>query len=366
MPSGEQAKTKPTVTMLAEKLTQLRVCRASCLVALGGGVVTDLVGMLAGLYHRGLPWVALPTTMMAMVDASIGGKTGVNTNDGKNLLGLVNLPKHTWVYPGFLSTLPQAAWQNGLVEAVKHFGLQGQWGQAQHMVPKFLALAPDAPCVRQKVYFNVKRCLACECLKAQIAIKLAMIRGDLADNALVQQERSKQSPQQKRVYLNWGHTVGHALEASQNYQVGHGFAVAVGMLAEQYYAILVFGVASESLISLWSVLHDLGVLNWDWAALEGGMLWQRMLTDKKSTQQCVRGIYVDGHGSSVSVAHYPMEEKQWLSVWLNLVAYLAPVRNQSSHAVAQAIAVGRDQYQANFEAVTRVRAEVSDNFGEIL
>lgn len=188
LPSGEAAKTFAQVERLCE---ELRLDRDGTLVVLGGGAATDVGGFAASCYLRGVSWVAVPTTLVGQIDAAIGGKTGVNLQAGKNLAGAFHLPELTVIDPDVLATLPPEEWRNGLAEAVKAGLLMGE--EVWHESPAEL----------------VRRCAA---------FKVAVCAADLTERG-------------RRQILNLGHTFAHALEAGADYQLAHGAAVALGLLA---------------------------------------------------------------------------------------------------------------------------------------
>ena len=189
VPVGEEAKT----VQVAERLwRELWLPRDGVVVALGGGCVTDVVGFVASTYLRGIPWLAVPTTLVAQVDAAIGGKTAINLSEGKNLVGAFHWPGRTVVDPALLATLPEEQWQEGMAEVVKTGLLAGEslWEL------ETLAL--------------VRRCAA---YKAAVCLRDPLDHGE-------------------RAILNLGHTFAHALEAAAGYEaVTHGRAVALGLLA---------------------------------------------------------------------------------------------------------------------------------------
>src|ERR1051326_1390057 len=214
MPDGEPAKRLATVEALAEKLARLGADRKAVIVALGGGVVGDLSGMLASLYMRGVDFVQVPTTVLAQVDASIGGKTGVNLVAGKNLLGTFHHPRVVLLDPAVLKTLPDREFRAGLYEAVK-CGVIGN-------VELFLRFEQN------RVRILKRDPVELEWLVAQsVKLKAEVVSADEREDGL-------------RRVLNLGHTIGHALEAETGYKkLLHGEAVAWGMIAATNIALSV-------------------------------------------------------------------------------------------------------------------------------
>ncbi len=212
VPDGEAQKTVQTWAALVEDVLSLGVDRRTPIVALGGGVTGDLAGFAAASLLRGLPLVQVPTTLLAMVDSSVGGKTGVNSRAGKNLIGAFYPPILVYAATETLSTLPDAELRCGLGEVVKH-GLLGDPDLlrfCETQAPAILARAPDA------LVEIVAR--SCEVKRAVVA-----------------QDEREQGP---RAALNLGHTVGHAIETALGHgALRHGEAVAIGLLAELRWAV---------------------------------------------------------------------------------------------------------------------------------
>jgi 3-dehydroquinate synthase len=202
IPPGESNKNLETVSQLWEVFAQARMERKSTVVALGGGVVGDLAGFAAATFLRGVPWVNLPTSLLAMVDASVGGKTGANLIQGKNLIGAFHAPRLVFADPETLSTLPDLELRNGLAETVK----TGVIGDPE----LFNMCAEGESVVRSRLEEIVRRAMA---------VKIRVIEEDPYESGL-------------RETLNLGHTIGHAVEKVSNFSVHHGEAVAIGMVAE--------------------------------------------------------------------------------------------------------------------------------------
>lgn len=206
--AGEAYKTRETKAKLEDALLEKNFGKKSCLIALGGGVTLDLVGFVAATYCRGIPFVSFPTSLLAMVDACIGGKTGVNTLCGKNLIGAFYHPSWVGIDPSFLRTLPAEEWKNGWVEMIK-------------MAAVF---SPDFFFKLEQKLLPVQDLQGMEPIIAEsCSLKQAIVAEDPDDRG-------------KRKLLNFGHTVGHALETLFAYQISHGRAVAVGMLLEGHIA----------------------------------------------------------------------------------------------------------------------------------
>jgi 3-dehydroquinate synthase len=214
MPDGEPAKKLETIETLAEKLSRLGADRKAVLIAFGGGVVGDVTGLLASLYMRGVELVQIPTTVLAQVDASVGGKTAVNLGAGKNLLGTFHQPRVVLSDPEILRTLPIREFRAGLYEALK-CGIIGDLELFRRFEQKRAQILQRDP-------------VELEGLIAQsVKLKAEVVSADEYEGGL-------------RRVLNLGHTIGHALEAETGYQsLLHGEAVAWGMIAATNIALTV-------------------------------------------------------------------------------------------------------------------------------
>jgi 3-dehydroquinate synthase len=210
-PRGESHKHLGTVADLASRLARLGVDRKDALIALGGGVTGDITGFLAASYMRGIPFIQVPTTLLAQVDSSVGGKTGVDIPEGKNLIGAFYQPKCVYIDTLVLETLPAKELLNGLAEIIKYGVIwdSGFFGDLEKNREAVLALNPP---VLEGV---IARCCA---------IKAEVVAADERESDL-------------RRILNYGHTIGHAVEAASGYNLDHGLAVAIGMVAANELAV---------------------------------------------------------------------------------------------------------------------------------
>jgi 3-dehydroquinate synthase len=216
IPAGEKSKTLQQAGIICEQMLAAGLDRQSFVIGVGGGVVGDVSGFVAAIYHRGIPHIQIPTTLLAMVDSSIGGKTGVNTADGKNLLGAVHQPSLVIDDVDVLKTLPRREFNQGFAEIIKHaiiadakmFGMLQSWE------------ASEALALQQLICRNIK-------IKAKI---------------VGQDEHDRTG---KRAVLNFGHTVGHAIERAGNYRKFlHGEALSLGIVAACAVSIKRAGLAT--------------------------------------------------------------------------------------------------------------------------
>lgn len=205
-PSGEASKARATKERIEDAMLARGLGRDAALVALGGGVTLDLAGFVASTYQRGIPWIAAPTSLLAMVDASVGGKTGVNTPAGKNMVGTFFQPRAVLADLGCLSTLPRAELDNGLAEMVKHAVIAdaAYLGDLIAAAEALRGLDPEA---------------FARPVRRSVEIKAEVVSADPEERDL-------------RQILNYGHTIAHAIESLSGYGTSHGRAVAAGVSVE--------------------------------------------------------------------------------------------------------------------------------------
>lgn len=205
MPAGEENKTVAGASKIYDALLSAGIERTTPILAMGGGVVGDTVGFVAATMLRGVPLVQIPTTLLAMVDASVGGKTGVNHAVGKNLIGAFHQPIAVFVDPTILKSLPPRELRSGLAECIKHEVIRDGEGFSQLETNIGRALALDMEYLSELVAHNV-------------AIKAKVVEADPFEKG-------------ERAHLNFGHTFGHAIETVSKYSYTHGECVALGMIA---------------------------------------------------------------------------------------------------------------------------------------
>ncbi len=208
-PGGEAQKTRATWALLSDQLVAAGCGRDTVVVALGGGVTTDLAGFVAATYLRGVPLVQVPTSLLAMIDAAIGGKTGVDTPAGKNLIGAFHHPALVLADPRLLSTLPAHELRVGLAEAIKHGVIADPAYFGWIAANLRQILDPDSPDEATQLHL----------VRRSVEIKVQVVRQDEREAGV-------------RKILNFGHTIAHAIEQVTAYGVSHGEAVAIGMVAE--------------------------------------------------------------------------------------------------------------------------------------
>lgn len=261
-PAGELYKTRETKALLEDQLLEKHYTRDTCLIALGGGIVTDLVGFLASTYCRGIPVIYVPTTLLAMVDASIGGKTGVNTPLGKNMIGSFYQPQAVIMDSALLTTLPKAEWINGIVEIIKHSLI------ADHVF--FEELAAHADQIDQPNF-----------------IKTIIYKSGLIKKAIIEQDETDQSIRQ---LLNFGHTIGHAIEQVEQFAIRHGEAVAIGIIVESYLATCLGILDTDSLNRIIDIFKRYHLPLTTMAFQHKSLLYDALRIDKKTINHIPRFI----------------------------------------------------------------------------
>lgn len=212
IPNGEKYKSLKTLASLYSQALDQGLDRRSFVIALGGGVVTDLAGFFAATYMRGIPYVSIPTTILGMVDASIGGKTGVDLPEGKNLAGAFWQPRLVWIDQTVLKTLPAREWKTGFAEIIKCGVIKDR---------RFFEWLENKIHKNRRVQTWATNDVL-HAIKTSAAIKAKVVSGD---------EREKPLGGGREI-LNFGHTIGHALEAGVSYStLSHGEAISIGMAA---------------------------------------------------------------------------------------------------------------------------------------
>ncbi len=264
IPDGEKGKTREIKQMVEDQMLKAGFGRDTVVIGLGGGATTDLAGFVASTYLRGVPLILIPTSLLAMVDAAIGGKTAVDTSYGKNLIGSFYHPKAIVSDLSTLKTLPENEKINGFAEIIK------------------MGLIFDSEIltfVKNSHSFDV---LVTRASKAKIAI----VTQDPFDKGL-------------RRILNFGHTIGHALEAISNFTLSHGEAVAIGCIAESYLSVQLGFLSEQQFSQIEMVCKDM----FSSAALpntyERKKLIQSMAFDKKKSVEGIRFVLIDQIGHAI-------------------------------------------------------------------
>lgn len=285
---GEQSKNLGTVKYILDMLARHRFERSSMLLALGGGVVGDMAGFAASIYQRGIPYIQVPTTLVAQVDSSVGGKTGINHRLGKNLIGSFYQPRAVWIDPLTLRTLPPRELVAGFAEVIKYGIIADKsfFAYLQRHMPELRRQAPGV------VATVVKR--SCE-IKAEV---------------VAEDERESD----RRRILNYGHTIGHALEALGGYKsLVHGEAVGIGLVQEAELAFFQ-GICPRTVVEeIRRIVKEAGLSDRmpRWTVQR---IWKAMLHDKKVSGGRIIGVWPERIGR---VRIGPIEKQvfeHWYSV----------------------------------------------------
>jgi 3-dehydroquinate synthase len=227
IPAGEKSKSLTQVEKICDEMIEAGLDRTSFVVGLGGGVIGDISGFVAAIFQRGIPHVQIPTTLLAMVDSSIGGKTGVNLDAGKNLIGAIHHPTLIIADVKALESLPRKELRQGYAEIIKHAIIRD--------AEMFRALSPEAQSRDNGFVALIRR---------NIAIKARIVSAD---------EREISG---ERALLNFGHTVGHAIERATDFKIPHGDCISIGMVAACDISIKRAGFSSEERDDVVSLLKQ--------------------------------------------------------------------------------------------------------------
>jgi 3-dehydroquinate synthase len=270
VPAGEASKSMDQAQSVCREMIRAGHDRKSVVVALGGGVVGDLAGFVAAIFYRGLPVVQIPTTIVAQVDSSVGVKTGVNVAEGKNLLGVFHQPVLVLVDPETLRTLPDREFHEGFAEVVKHAAIRDA-----AMLDELAALDP------------ANRDVPADLIARNIAIKARIVEADEHETRGV------------RALLNFGHTIGHGIEASVPYgEMLHGEAVSLGMRAALFLSERHAGLGAESSAKIRGVLERFHLPLVLPPAITTGTVMEKLARDKKFAAGAIRFVVLDAPGSA--------------------------------------------------------------------
>jgi 3-dehydroquinate synthase len=280
IPAGEDHKTIADLSGVYDVLLGARVERSTPMLALGGGVVGDMTGFVAATVLRGVPFVQIPTTLLAMVDASVGGKTGINHAVGKNLIGAFHQPIAVLIDPSVLKTLPPREVQGGLAECIKHDIIRDAEGFARLEKDIHRALDLDVDYLSRLVLHNV-------------AIKARVVESDPFERG-------------ERAHLNFGHTFGHAIETVSHYSYSHGQCVALGMVAAARMAVNLGMLDQQSNKRIESVIRS-AKLPVSGLKLATADIVDAMIYDKKVKAGKVRFVLPDRIGHVVIRDDVPIE-----------------------------------------------------------
>ena len=267
IPDGEEYKTLETIENILNELFEHKLDRKSLLIAFGGGVIGDMTGFTASLYQRGIDFIQVPTTLLSQVDASVGGKTGVNNKYGKNLIGAFYQPKAVYIDPVFLKTLPPREFAAGIAEIVK---------MAVMFDKSYFDFLQEADLSDEEVLK--------EAIRRSVELKAWVVNQDEKEAGI-------------RAVLNYGHTFGHVVENETNYTTYlHGEAVAIGMVMANALAIEL-GLFSEEEAQKVKVLLERSSLPTQYNIKDVDDFYEHFFLDKKSANNSIKFILPNGMGN---------------------------------------------------------------------
>ncbi len=264
---GEAYKIQPTADAIIEQLIEMQADRKSVLIGVGGGVVTDLTGYVASIYMRGIPFGFVPTSVLAMVDASIGGKNGIDVGQYKNLVGVIRQPSFLFYDFSFLKTLPLQEWSNGFAEIIKH------------------------ACILDRGLFNLLEKTSISAIKKhpELLQKIILRNIDLKSGVVKRDELESGD----RKLLNFGHTLGHALETQ--YELTHGQAISLGMVFASWLSARLEGFTDMQRVE--QVLANYGLPTR--AAFDLEKVFKVLVMDKKRVSNEISYVLLEKTGKGV-------------------------------------------------------------------
>jgi 3-dehydroquinate synthase len=268
VPAGENSKSFAEVESVCRQMIQAKLDRKAFLVALGGGVIGDLAGFAASIFFRGIPYIQIPTTVLAQVDSSVGGKTGINTPDGKNLIGAFHQPAAVLADTACLRTLPERAYHEGFAEIIKHAAIRDA-----EMLPVIQAVLQGD---HSQMDLLIGR---------NVGIKGRVVEEDEFETKDV------------RALLNYGHTIGHAIEASVSYgELLHGEAISLGIRAANFLSQRYAGLSAEEAWKLESLLAACKLPLVLPRTIPDDVILEKLSRDKKFDQGAVRFVLLRALG----------------------------------------------------------------------
>ncbi|CAN5464276.1 3-dehydroquinate synthase [soil metagenome] len=264
---GEEHKTQHSVDNIIGQLVQAGANRKSCIVGVGGGVITDMAGYVAGIYMRGIQFGFVPTSILAMVDASIGGKNGVDIGVYKNMVGLIRQPSFLLYDYSLLKSLPKEEWVNGFAEIIKH------------------------ACIKDTAMFKLlEQHKLTDFQKDKVLLNKLIQRNALLKSKVVQQDEFEQGD---RKLLNFGHTLGHAIE--NTYKLPHGHAVSIGMVIAAYISRDMLGLKDADRIAFLIVKYGLTAF----FKFNADKALEMMKSDKKATKSAIQYVLLEKIGKGI-------------------------------------------------------------------
>jgi len=264
---GEEFKIQATIDEVIEQLIEMEADRKTTLVGVGGGVITDITGYVASVYMRGINFGFIPTSLLAMVDASIGGKNGIDVGVYKNMVGIIRQPKFILHDMVFLNSLPQKEWENGFAEIIKHAAIKD--------TRMFKELEE-----RSLKHYQERQKSICELVQRNAIIKTKVVQNDEFEKG-------------ERRLLNFGHTLGHALE--NQYELSHGQAISIGMTYASVISEKIVGFKEASRVAALLLKYDLPTF----ADFNKQKVFEVLKMDKKRERKEMNYVMLEKIGKGV-------------------------------------------------------------------
>jgi 3-dehydroquinate synthase len=285
--AGERNKNRQEKERLEDQLLQNKAGRDTVLLAIGGGVCGDLAGYVAATLYRGIPLIHVPTSLLAQVDSSIGGKVGINHPAGKNLIGAFHQPQAVFVDLEFLETLPEEEFLNGMAEVIKYAITLDD--DLWHLIES-----------ESSRILNCEHAILEKLISRCIQLKVSVVAQDEKESGY-------------RSVLNFGHTVGHAIEKLSGYKIKHGFAISTGMKMAVRLSQKLLEFPKEKVERLEMTLKSYQVDSISLREFPVSQIWEAMLSDKKTRQQSPRFTLLNR--SCQPELFYPVQQKDFEDVY---------------------------------------------------
>lgn len=277
IPDGENYKNFETMNGILEAAFNHQLNRNSLMIAFGGGVIGDIVGFASGIFMRGIDFIQIPTTLLAQVDSSVGGKTGINNHFGKNLIGLFHQPKAVFIHPPFLSTLPKRELSAGMAEIIK---------MAVCFDKDFFKVLQNADIANQEALLNI--------IYQAVSIKAKVVAEDEKEHGI-------------RAALNYGHTFGHIIEKESGYgHYLHGEAVGIGIIMANKLALRLNLITQEEEKSISELLQNYQIPT-TYKIKDIESFYQAFFWDKKTSNNRIKFILPNGIGNVCFKEDIPKE-----------------------------------------------------------